>query len=605
MKLPSLRQVFKESTDTFVRFPLVLADAILGTMVTIVLVDHQGPPRPTVFFNILSATILGLPLLIALALFAEKKKWGWSGSTAFQMAGVLLLIAYAFTVPSDLPGAPGFHVIRLLIFAVALHLFVAVAPFTSAGEMNGFWHFNKALFLRFLTAFLYSLVLFAGLAIALAALDQLFGMNVPGRRYPQLWFVIIGIFNTWFFLADVPRDLDALDAQTEYPKEIKILAQYILFPLALVYLVILYAYVGKILIAWDWPKGWVSKLILGYSATGMFLLLLLHPIRDLVENVWIKTASRWFYVILIPLLVMLPLALWRRISEYGMTEGRYLALALGIWLTAMALYFIFSKTKNIKLVPASLCVLSLLVTFGPWGTFEVSERSQVGQLKEILERHSILVEGTIQKPPSAVPFRDTKQISSILLYLHDIHGFDGIQPWFRESLKADSAGLPPRFKNPALVARMMGIEYVRTWQSSEEGGSVSLTTSQEGVLNVDGYERMLKMQQINTGRLRRDFPEEGVAFRMREEMDAMTFIVSSEGKAIDSLEIDFKPLLDRLLGDYGNTSAADLPPEKMSVSNESKTMRVKVYLKRIQARREGDVTKPVSYDAEIFYARGK
>ncbi len=105
-------------------------------------------------------------------------------------------------------------------------------------------------------------------------------MNIPGKRYVELWILINGMFMTLFFLAGIPPDLDSLDASTDYPKSIRIFAQHILFPLVIVYLVILYAYLAKILIVWDWPQGWVSKLILGFSATGILSLLLLHPIRD-------------------------------------------------------------------------------------------------------------------------------------------------------------------------------------------------------------------------------------------------------------------------------------------------------------------------------------
>ena len=238
---------------------------------------------------------------------------------------------------------------------------MAIAPFLGAGEINGFWHYNKTLLLRLLTALVYSIVLNSGLSLALAALDHLFGINVPGKRYGELVILIIGLFNTWFFLTGVPEHLDSLDTLTDYPKGLKVFAQYILFPLVAVYLIILYAYLVKILIVWDWPQGWVSKLILGFSTSGILSLLLLYPIRDRVENVWIKTASRWFYVVMIPIVIMLFPALWRRISEYGFTEVRYIGVALGVWLAAIVVYFIFSRLKSIKVIPGSLCAVSLFM----------------------------------------------------------------------------------------------------------------------------------------------------------------------------------------------------------------------------------------------------
>ena len=162
---------------------------------------------------------------------------------------------------------------------IRLSEMVGFGPFALRGEQNGFWQYGKSLCVRFITSMLFSGVLYAGLAIALAALNNLFGVDVPAKRYLELWVFLAGMFAVWFFLAGVPEDLDGLESSTDYPKVVKIFAQYILLPLGLVYLVILYAYVGKILIEWSWPRGWVSGLILGYSATGMVLFMLLHPVR--------------------------------------------------------------------------------------------------------------------------------------------------------------------------------------------------------------------------------------------------------------------------------------------------------------------------------------
>jgi hypothetical protein len=82
---------------------------------------------------------------------------------------------------------------------LGFHLFVAFLPYLRRNELNGFWQFNRALFLRFLTAMLYSQVLYAGLSIALVAIDKLLKIHVPPKSYLYLWILIGFIFNTWFF----------------------------------------------------------------------------------------------------------------------------------------------------------------------------------------------------------------------------------------------------------------------------------------------------------------------------------------------------------------------------------------------------------------------
>jgi hypothetical protein len=601
MKLPSVQATLRESGRTLKRFPFVLGCAALGAMVALIIIDHEGPPAPTVLFRILFATVLGLPLLTAFTLIAEKRAWGKAVSTGVQVLGLLLLAAYTFSVPLDLFHAPLVHLQRLVMLALALCGLVVIGPFVQAGQSNGFWHYSKILFFRILLAALYSATLFAGLAIALAALDNLFGMDVPGKRYGELWVLIIGVFATWFFLAGVPEDLDRLDDETDYPKGLKVFAQYVLLPLLSVYLVILYAYLTKIIVQWSWPQGWVSRLTLSFAGAGISTLLLLQPIREKTENMWIRVATRWFWVIMIPPIVMLMLAVARRISEYGITEGRYIAFGLGIWLAAMVIYFTISRTKTIKVIPGSLCLLSLLMSFGPWGVFHVSEASQVKRLDRILAANEILVGGKVQSAPRAVSPADSRQISSIVSYLHEIHGYDRIQPWFSERLMQDSAGAGLRLTDPAIVVKTMGVEYDRVAVLSGRD-AYELVADPMRTISLDGYERMLPGQRIRAAGPKLEAPTGEISYRLDSSFNVLTVIVMVEGKAVDSLAVDLRPLVDTLVRDYGNVGGGIIPPEKMSITAATQKLKLKICLRRIQFRKDGDETRPAAYDADILYS---
>ncbi|MBI5021684.1 MAG: DUF4153 domain-containing protein [Ignavibacteriales bacterium] len=602
MKLPSIQQVVNNSTRTFRRFPLVLINAGVGTIVALILVDHEGPAQATILFNILFGAILGIPLLITIALTAEKRKWKSSMSVVAQIIGLLALTAYAWSVPSDLADAPNIHLIRLLMMAIGLHLFVAVVPYLGTGEAIGFWNYNKTLLLRSITAIIFAMALNAGLAVALAALDHLFGIDIPGKRYAELWILINGIFTTWFFLGGIPEQLDDLENSSEYPKEIKIFAQYILLPLVIVYLIILYTYMGKILIAWNWPQGWVSRLILGFSTVGMLMHLLFYPIRDHVENVWVKSALRWFYIVMVPLVIMLLFAVSRRVSEYGMTEGRYIGVATGVWLALIVLYFIFSRGKSIKVIPGSLGILSMLICFGSWGAFDVSESSQVARLKELLTNSSILVDGTVRPADKSVPFEQTKEICSIIDYLHDIHGYDRIQPWFKESLRDDSTSKRSARKAPSLVTKMMGIEYVKIWEGTATN-EINLRMDTEQAIKVEGYHRLWRGQVFTSSPKIKEIPGGGFGYGVNEGLDTLTLLSMKDGKPVDSIQVDMKQFTEKLLIDYKNSNTANVPPDKMSIVLMNDRMKVKLYLQHINARRQDGVLKFTTYGIVILFSQ--
>jgi hypothetical protein len=602
MRLPSIQQVVQESNRTLQRFPFVITCAVVGTMCALALADYETPPGRSVLFNLLVAAAVGIPFLLAIALYAESGKWSRLRNFSAQSFGVVLLAAYAFSIPSAIIGAPLYHLFRFQMLLVAVLFLVTVAPYIGRFTPTGFWHFCKILFFRVLISALFSQVLYAGLAIALAALQNLFGLDVPGRRYFQLWILVTGIFGVWFFLSGVPDDVESLESSMDYPGSIKVFAQYILLPVVFVYFVILYAYLGKILIEWNWPRGWVSGLILGFSSTGLATLLLLYPIRERSENVWIKVAWRWFFVVIIPLIVVLFLALGRRVSDYGITEPRYVAIVYGIWLVTMVAYFALSKTKNIRVIPGSLCVFALIISFGPWGAFQISQGSQIARLKGLLVQDSILVNSTIQKAPQSVSAEDRGQISSLIDYLHSVHGYDGIQPWFSESLKQDSLGIGTIYKDPIFVTQMMGIVYDPFWQGAG-GNALFLRADQNRAISIEGYQHLLPARSVYSGSAGKEYPADGITYRVSLGLDTLTFYLTRGDSTKDTLQISLRPLIDRLVNSHASIN--EIPPDELSVSDTSTSFKVKIGLHRIQLERVDDQMKPISYEAEIMYSTSK
>ena len=250
----------------------------------------------------------------------------------------------------------------------------------------------------------------------------------------------------------------------------------------------------------------------------------------------------------------------------------------------------------------SLCVATFAVSFGPWGAFAVSETSQVTRLKELLTKNHILVDGHVQSRHDSVHFEATRQISSIVSYLSDIHGFDAIQPWFGESLKSDSVRKGSTHKDPAVVAKLMGIEYVRVWQASS-GGMLMLMADRDGALAIEGYDHLLRAQHVFAGMTKREVPEQGVAYRVGEDLSKIMITVSSDAKILDSLQIDLQPLVNKLLADYGNATTERIPTEKMVVVAASQSTRVKIFLSNIRIQRRGGEAKVVAFDGDIAYKK--
>ncbi|PJJ59708.1 DUF4153 domain-containing protein [Hymenobacter chitinivorans] len=441
MKLPSLQHLVTEADRVVRRFPLTLLCALVlcGAGIFTISLDYREEQKLDWLFPLFSTAGLGLTLTLSTALAAERYRWTTPGKRAALLGAVSLLGLWYATCPPQPDLVWG---LRLFVLLVALHLLVAVVPYLPElrreADTPGFWRYNETLFLRILTAGLYSGVLYAGCALALVAIQNLFEVRLPHNIYGYLFTVLATVFNTWFFLAGVPQDFAALEQEAPYPKGLKVFTQFVLLPLVVLYLGILYAYLARILVQWELPKGWVSLLILAFSVAGIFALLLIHPIRDAAENTWIRTFSRWFYRALLPLLGLLVVAINTRIRAYGITEERYYVLVLAGWLALMLGYFLWRQGRGIIWIPASLAVVALLTLLGPWSASAVAERSQQHELLRLAAQYKLLQNGKLDSAGVRVPklpLAARKRLTSIFEFFTDRQAVDQLQPFFTASLQ--------------------------------------------------------------------------------------------------------------------------------------------------------------------------
>jgi hypothetical protein len=595
MKFPSFSYVVQQSLKTYFRFPFTILNTIVGSLSGIILINYENQIHEPILLNVLLATLLGIPFLISVTLFGERQGWRRSKNLLFQFIGLALLFLYGLMLPKDLTIAPLWYIVQFFILLTGMHLLAAFVSFTQKGEVNGFWQFNKTLFVQILTAVLYSGVLYLGLIIALEALRHLFGVDIPYKRYGQLWVLIAGVFNTWFFLSGIPENFSAMQESTEYPKGLKIFTQYILLPLIAVYLIILYSYAAKIIIAWDLPQGWVSKLILGFSISGILALLLIYPIKDRKENVWIHTLWKWYFFILVPLDVMLVLAIWRRISDYGITESRYIVLVLGLWLIGITIYFIVSKSKSIKIIPASLCLIAFFSSAGPWSASSISKLSQLQRLEQTLTKHSILMNGKVNKIITEIPFKDAKQISSIVKYICEMHGSSTLQPWFSVPLDTIANRGAKQFRNvyepSKAILNLMGVRFINEWEpsgySSQSFSSVKLRS-----VSIDGYKDYISFHTYSNIASQDTFQVGPQKYTINIDSSAATICLNAHGIIKDSVSIKLSGLIQSLMNKYKDSNEKlNIPQADMTIEDSLDKLKLKIIFEQININNLDDKLK--------------
>ena len=623
MKLPSINYLFEKAKISLLRFPITLLCAFIAVCIAIYLIEYQDDIKNFFpFINLLIVSALGIPLFFGLSIFISSKNYSLLTNLISHCLAGLILVAIYFSLPdSDSTHNTFIPYIRYGIFNIIVHLLVSFSPFIKGKKLNGFWNFNKILFIRFLTSVLYSGFLYVGLILALTSLNILFDIEIHEELYFEIYIVIIGIFNTWFFVSGIPTNLEELENINEYPKGLKIFAQYVLLPLLVLYLVILYAYGAKILIYWDWPKGIVSYLISCVSVLGILTVLLFYPYGLLKDNAWIKKFTKAFYFSLFPLIAILFIAIGIRIGDYGITINRYVIVLLGFWLIINASYFSFVRS-NIKFVPMSLAIILGLMSFGPWGMFAISENNQTNRLLSILNNNNLIKNGknvneviwetdslpnqlySITPNTNENILNDSlhNEVKSILDYLDDHHGLSKVRPLFQQnidSLIIISLDSNKNINEARIYMQTMGLKYEHKY-SSNNLNHFTYSSKEENLIPISTYDYLLNFNhygynrsvQLNT------FVVDGLSYTLAnniEENDELTLLSEN-----DTIHFNLNQMINHLKNEFGTGGESNIDKSKMTLKGESNTIRAKIQLQSISLEEVNDSTSQRSIQGSLF-----
>lgn len=598
----ALKSMKEKALSTAIRFPLPLLIAAIAACCLTWLIDAKE--KDPYFYNVLHGVItlsLALPAFIGLRFFAERG----NHSIGIQLLGQAILLGlgvwYYHSIPVSLGEADA---AKYVILSLSMHLWVAFAPFVRYREIQGFWQYNKSLFIRFLTSVLYSGVLFVGLSLAIFAVDQLFDVRMDNDVYARLWILIATIFNTWFFLSDLPENLEALNNSDAYPNGLRLFTQFVLLPLVTIYLSILYVYMFKIILTSNWPKGWVSYLVIGFSTAGILALLLVWPLQSNDRFKWIKVYVKYFFLALFPLIMMLGFAIYIRVRDYGITENRYFIIVLAIWLFGNALYFLISEIKNIKVIPMSLFFVALLSGFGSMNAFTVSKNSQSKRLLSIAAKYRMLEKGKVVPIKSNVSMADSDliELSNITYYLVTSHGPEAIQPlvaWDVDSLFTNSG----RYNAAQSIVSSWNLKYKNYNESSSEP-TTSFSyekASEPSVLTVEGYSFYFSQQFYgNSGDFEKTLALDSnldLSIRFNEK----NFYLTMQAEKQPEIILNLRDLFRNLYTKYSDTNSS-VYPEDMTIVKENEAIKCKVVFKNFNGKfkSKDEIEEVYSFKIEVL-----
>lgn len=530
MKLANnMKNIYDNIKKSIRRFPVTIA--VSTTLVIMLIILSEMRPNLTaesreIFQRINMIITLGIPLSLCIKLLYEQKgnlKNGYK-IIGYILGGIVLILYYKFLL-KDLGMVSSIRYIAVSIF---LYLAFAYIPWIKRKD-DYEYYIIKVFSSGFLTA-IYSFVLLMGVFAILFTIDSLFNANIAGKAYYYTFLIVAGVFAPSMFLAKIP-EIYVDFTEYKYPRSLKVLLLYIVIPLITIYTLILYVYFAKILITRNWPQGLVSHLVLWYSTVSVAVIFFISPI--LGENKWANRFKNWFPKLIIPILIMMFVSMGIRINEYGITENRYFALVLGLWVLGIMFYFIFSKKGKNIIIPIVLSILAINSAFGPLSSFSISKGSQNNRLKTILSKNNMIIDNKVEAA-SDIGIEDQEEISMILNYFHRNHSLGNIKY------------LPNDFEIKDMD-KVFGFEYREKNLYEDEYFYYVKESGRENLMEVKGYDYLLQNyfpdnNGIKIGNMDAYYNRESLRFFIKDGNDIVYDINMGDTahKIIEKQDVDLR-----------------------------------------------------------------
>lgn len=573
---------------TFKRFPLPVIVSVLATILSILFIHRAHGTHADELAKMLA--LLGCCFWggLAVCLLGEGRQWPITRKVGFSM--LLFVVIYLMLALTS-----SFWIV-LAFLLPSLIIAVAIAPYIGLDvDEKKQCHYNTGLLVHFVFAELSSLILGLGAISILASVNFLFDVKIPGRLYADAWILSSVCFASLYFLSHLESVEQHNREEIYYPKGVEFIVSYLLSPLVLIYTAILYAYVVKILLQGELPKGQLVYMITGYGIVGVATQLFSAPLVE--RGALMPTLiARYFYPLLWVPVALLSVAITMRVSEYGITEQRYAVLLATVWLAFTAIYMSLSRGRSLRVVLASLALLLFLASFGPWNAIGVSTRSQKAIFAQLLADNQLLSDkGTAIKAASreAVNFEDVKRLSSVLEYFISRGRLDTLRDVLPE--EAFESNVQKYQRAQHVMETALGLPLLNRWsqpsamQEKAEEGRFAFRlkgyrhVNEARVMEVKGYEKLLhplsawKPSKAGT----RVFTDEDI-----KVFAVGTNILVKNSKG-DELKLEMEPLIEKLRKEYADNvrnftvTGVIEDPEDFMLTEEQGDLRAKLILVNI------------------------
>lgn len=283
------------------------------------------------------------------------------------------------------------------------------------------------------------LLVFGLVAAILFTITTLFNVEFSYSFYSH-FYTSLGIFTQpLFFLVFQQRQAKS---EMTLNRIFEILVNFVLAPALMIFTVLLYAYVVQIIFEGVLPKGMLANITLPYLLGGLGV----YALRSICAKARWETFFKFYpYLAIVPI-VLLWLAIDRRISAYAWTEQRIYLVALATAITIAYAILTVPKIRQYRLISAVVMVAIFSMTWVVKPK-EIAYQSQTERFEQLLTKLNLsdssgkirddvdFIERLENMPKSDLKdWDELDKVSDYLLYRMEIKSYG--EPPFEERKEA-------------------------------------------------------------------------------------------------------------------------------------------------------------------------
>ena len=263
------------------------------------------------------------------------------------------------------------------------------------------------------------LLVFGLVAAILFTITTLFNVEFSYSFYSH-FYTSLGIFTQpLFFLVFQQRQAKS---EMTLNRIFEILVNFVLAPALMIFTVLLYAYVVQIIFEGVLPKGMLANITLPYLLGGLGV----YALRSICAKARWETFFKFYPYLAIVSIVLLWLAIDRRISAYAWTEPRIYLVALATAITIAYAILTVPKIRQYRLISA-VVILAIFAMTWVVKPQEIAYQSQTARFEQLLKKLNLsddsgkirddvdFVERLENMPKSEL--KDWKELDSVSDYL--------------------------------------------------------------------------------------------------------------------------------------------------------------------------------------------